>query len=415
MAKAKLKIGDNVFPAYEISSDLNSNIHNKYFEILERLWYGYPNNNEYADYQLMLLNYILGIKNSDVYLYGGFVSVPNESPCKLLVSALKRLINMAEAGLLNINKLKIQLQEQYIAEMTDLNNEINKLKAENKVLTNSCQDYKRTNEEIAKKNRKLNEDLIELRKSKAELEELKSENKNLVNINTIFKGEIERLESAKPTKSLPAPVDKRVISLSEKCVRLETENGDLKSKNKEYEKLEKELLPIMVDTIYCTRKKGKSISLEISQIENIFSDMLKGKSKSEISKKYHIARSTITKVWNIDYTTSNSLKKIGYALHTVNGNWGDEKKQILREKIDLCQEKLDQAKYLEENSKAELKEQITGLSDFMAALNKPKQEKYNKVKRSKNGSRVIIEDLETDIEEFIYPFDEFEAEEEITI
>ena len=44
-------------------------------------------------------------------------------------------------------------------------------------------------------------------------------------------------------------------------------------------------------------------------------------------------------------------------------------------------------KYLEENSKAELKEQISGLSEFVAALKEPKQEKYDKAidELCKNG------------------------------
>ena len=43
MAKAKLKVGDNVFPAHEISSDLNSIIHNEYLMDLGKLWNKYAN------------------------------------------------------------------------------------------------------------------------------------------------------------------------------------------------------------------------------------------------------------------------------------------------------------------------------------------------------------------------------------
>lgn len=407
MAKAKLKVGDNVFPAHEISSDLNSIIHNEYLMDLGKLWNKYANvdHDIRGQRQLILLQHILGYKCNGAYLYG-VVFTDDEiiNPSPYLVGALKNLISMAKYTLPEYNSDKRKIEEQ--------KQEIDKFEKENAELEASNNFYKRHNSLLAEKNSKLNAELDKLKAKTPDIEELQAELEEVKTDNDTLQEEIKKLKGAKPAKSLPAPTDTK---LEEENKKLKSKNQEYKEKLRQYKKLEKELIPIMVDTIYCTRKKGKSISLEISQIENIFSDMLKNKSKSEISKKYHIARSTITKVWNIDYTTSNSLKKINYALHTVNGNWGDERKKILKNKISLCQEKLEQAKYLEENSKAELKEQISGLSEFVAALKEPKQEKYDKAKRSKNGSRVVMEDLEMDVEEFIYPFDEVEDEEEFTI
>lgn len=385
---------------YEIGADLNSNINDGYLQKLGNIWRNNTKYNIRTQFQYDILCHILGFKNDNIHLYGVCYSIDGAiNPSPLLIGALKNLINLAGYSLSNINDLRMELEKEY--------DEIIKgLKKEKQELEETCNGYKKANNEIAKKNQKLNNKLNEL---EVKVKEMESENENLVNINTIFREEIEKLESAKPAPSLPASasVNKEVIALSEKCAKQQAEIDDLKSKNQEYEKLEKQLLPTMVNTIYCTRKKGKSISLELSQIENIFSEILKGESKLSISNKYHIARSTITKVWNIDYATSNSLKKISYALHTVNGNWGLEKKTILTEKIALCEEKLKRAKYLEDDGKAEIKEQILGLSDFVAALNEPKQEKYDKKKRSKNGSRYVIEDeQDMNVEDVFYQFDE---------
>ena len=385
---------------YEIGADLNSNINDGYLQKLGNIWRNNTKYNIRTQFQYDILCHILGFKNDNIHLYGVCYSIDGAiNPSPLLIGALKNLINLAGYSLSNINDLRMELEKEY--------DEIIKgLKKEKQELEETCNGYKKANNEIAKKNQKLNNKLNEL---EVKVKEMESENKNLVNINTIFRDEIEKLESVKPTPALPASasVNKEVIALSERCAKQQAEIDNLKSKNQEYEKLEKRLLPTMVNTIYCTRKKGKSISLEVSQIENIFSEMLKGESKLSISNKYHIARSTITKVWNIDYATSNSLKKISYALHTVNGNWGLEKKKILTEKIALCEEKLKRAKYLEDNGKAEIKEQISGLSDFVAVLNEPKQEKYDKKKRSKNGSRYVIEDeQDMNVEDVFYQFDE---------
>ena len=395
---------------YEMGADLNSDVNNGYLQKLENIWNQNMTYNIRTQIQYDLLCHILGFKNDNIHLYGVYYSIDGAiNPSPLLIGALKNLINMADYSLSNINDVKMKLKEEY--------DEIVKgLKKEKKGLEETCNSYKKSNNEIAWRNQQLNNKLNEL---EGELKELRSENKNLVNINTIFRDEIGKLESVRPTPSLPASasVNKEVIVLSERCAKQQTEIDDLKSKNqeyinalKEYKHLEKELLPTMIDTIYCTRKKGKSISLEVSQIENIFSEMLKGERKLSISNKYHIARSTITKVWNIDYATSNSLKKISYALHTVNGNWGLDKKKILTEKISLCEEKLKMAEYIEKNDKAGIKEQILGLSDFVEILNEPKQEKYDKKKRSKNGSRYVIEDeQDMNVEDIFYSFDNDET------
>ena len=94
-------------------------------------------------------------------------------------------------------------------------------------------------------------------------------------------------------------------------------------------------MPFLQKTAYYRRHKGKSIGLEPSQIDSVIRLHLKDNTNYRIHKDLGVSKTTIRKIIEADYHTSESLEKILSSLHRVNvyGNWAGDKQERLNSLI----------------------------------------------------------------------------------
>ena len=110
---------------------------------------------------------------------------------------------------------------------------------------------------------------------------------------------------------------------------LSTQIEGLQQTISEFEAAEKKVVPMLQQVVYRRNYQGKSITLSDKDIDRVIRCHLNGMSTYQIHTEYGIAESSVKKIVNCGYKSLSATKRILSALHRVNGNWGEDKKDIL--------------------------------------------------------------------------------------
>lgn len=156
--------------------------------------------------------------------------------------------------------------------------------------------------------------------------------------------------------------DKDVAELQ----KLRPEVLDLKKRVYVYEKNEKKVMPTLQEVVYRRQAQGKCITLNDSQIDTVIRGHLNGDSNYKISKENHISETTIKQILQCKYKSLGSLKHILRVLHQVNGNWGQEKKDILSNLISMY----ESAVVSKEQEQSMVKEDIAQRVNSLVSYNR---------------------------------------------
>lgn len=193
------------------------------------------------------------------------------------------------------------------------------------------------------------------------LSELKQENKLLSNkVNTLSQSYEELSDTSNDIAHYQHRLREEISEKEHLMGKLKT----LEEESEAYKQAEHFILPDLQKLSYCRKHMGKSISLEPSQIENVVRGYLHGDSNYRISKDLGISHTSIKKILSCDYSTVPSLEKILSALHSVNGNWGTDKKELLNELIQLYTVRLEDAKERSKLNFNEIEKSMSSLFDY---------------------------------------------------
>lgn len=296
--------------------------------------------------QFEILSHVLGdLKNGlSIQLK---TDVPNEltTPDKLLRYLQEGVSKLVTLSYNSLSKSEVS-DDKKTQELRRLKNENDTLVARNKELSKQLKKYRDAEKiRVAVKqelNIPKNDEVIDLSKYHAMAnDELQDTIKKL-------KRDIKKYEG-----------------VYEENARLKVELQNIEDVLHNFEEIEKTLLPELQKGCFCKKYRGKSISLEPSQIEKVISGYLYGDSNYKISKDLGISHTTVKKILECDYSTSSSLNKILSALHSVNGNWGAERKQLLENLIEEYEFAVKKANIDDKNNRAKIKGSITSLEDYI--------------------------------------------------
>lgn len=317
--------------------------------------------------QGVLLNYILDnpVNGLEVYMRGtyGDYDIDQGTLLSALRNAICYLVTLAGKSSGNSSDGLIQLK-QYLNECktkyADIESQNRDLNAEIDTLRSVIADYK-----------------SRIQKAEEKIQELTGKNQNLANEKSAW---VDKMKEKDRTIS---DLTEQGFRLTREVDVLEKDNAVLESKQKElldYQAAEKELLPFLQKTAYYRRHKGKSIGLEPSQIDSVIRLHLKDNTNYRIHKDLGFSKTTIRKIIEADYHTSESLEKILSSLHRVNvhGNWAGDKQERLNSLIRKYEFALRQAKAQDAEMIRNVQAEIKDLGDYL---------EYTKVEKSVSADR----------------------------
>lgn len=303
-----------------------------------------------VELQFEVLSHVLGdIKNGlSIQLR---TDIPNEwaTPDKLLRYLQEGVSKLVTLSYNSLSKSEA-IDDEKAQELHRLKEENDTLVTRNKELVKLVKQYRNAEKIRAEMNQELNitknDEVIDLAKYHAMANE-------------------ELQDSIKELKR----VIKRYEGIYDENVELKIKLQDAQEELHNFEEIEKELLPELQKGCFCKKYRGKSISLEPSQIEKVISGYLYGDSNYKIAKDLGISHTTVKKILECDYSTSSSLNKILSALHSVNGNWGPERKKLLENLIEEYEFAVKKANIDDKNKRAKIKGNITSLEDYIKFKN----------------------------------------------
>ena len=318
-------------------------------------------------FQGVLLNYILDnpVTGLEVYMRGAYgdYDIDQGTLLSALRNAICYLVTLAGKSSGNSSDELIQLK-QYLNECktkyADIESQNRDLNAEIDTLRSVIADYK-----------------SRIQKAEEKIQELTGKNQNLANEKSAW---VDKMKEKDRTIS---DLTEHGFRLTREVDVLEKDNAVLESKQKElldYQAAEKELLPFLQKTAYYRRHKGKSIGLEPSQIDSVIRLHLKDNTNYRIHKDLGFSKTTIRKIIEADYHTSESLEKILSSLHRVNvhGNWAGDKQERLNSLIRKYEFALRQAKAQDAEIIRNVRAEIKDLGDYL---------EYTKVEKSVSADR----------------------------
>lgn len=305
------------------------------------------------DYQYEVLSHVLGDfkVGLSIQLKSDYPEV-STTPDKLfryLQEGVSKLVTLSYNNLSKSENEKDK-KEQEIRRLREENEDLHSRNKELKKLLKQYENSEKVREEANNKSNITEQDeVVDLSKYHAmanqELQDKIKEQKHTIEV---LKKKIKENEG----------ISKENLELK---IRLKNAEEDLHN----FESIEKALLPELQKGCFCKKYRGKSISLEPSQIEKVISGYLYGDSNYKISKDLGISHTTVKKILECDYSTSSSLNKILSALHSVNGNWGIERKQLLEDLIEKYEFEAKKATIDDRNNKLKIKGSITSLEDYI--------------------------------------------------
>ena len=223
------------------------------------------------------------------------------------------------------------------------------------------------NETLAARNKELSKKLKECRdaeKIRVEVNQRLNTSKNDEVIDLSKYHAMANNELQDTIKGLKGRI-KKYEGVQEENIELRTKLKETQDELDSFKEIEKALLPELQKGCFCKKYRGKSISLEPSQIEKVISGYLHGDSNYKISKDLGVSHTTVKKILECDYSTSSSLSKILSALHSVNGNWGPDRKKLLESLIEEYEFAVKKANVDDRNNKVKIKGSITSLEDYL--------------------------------------------------
>lgn len=138
----------------------------------------------------------------------------------------------------------------------------------------------------------------------------------------------------------------------------------LQGKIEEFEKDEKKIVPTLQQVVYRRSYQGKSITLSDKEIDRVIRCHLKGMSAYQIHNEYGIAESSVKKIVNCSYKTLSASKKILSALHRVNGNWGEERKEVLQQLIERYEQAVSEKEAEAQTVKKDIENRVQSISEY---------------------------------------------------
>ena len=138
----------------------------------------------------------------------------------------------------------------------------------------------------------------------------------------------------------------------------------LQGKIEEFEKDEKKIVPTLQQVVYRRSYQGKSITLSDKEIDRVIRCHLKGMSAYQIHNEYGIAESSVKKIVNCSYKTLSASKKILSALHRVNGNWGEERKEVLQQLIERYEQAVSEKEAEAQMVKKDIENRVQSISEY---------------------------------------------------
>lgn len=131
-----------------------------------------------------------------------------------------------------------------------------------------------------------------------------------------------------------------------------------------FETDEKKLVPTLQQVVYRRNYQGKSITLSDKEIDKVIRCHLKGMSAYQIHSEYGIAESSVKKIVNCGYKSLSATKKILSALHRVNGNWGEERKEALQQLIDKYEQIVLEKEAEAQKAKRDIENKIQSIASY---------------------------------------------------
>lgn len=299
----------------------------------------------FQDYQYIILAHLIGITSDNLYVNVNFNN--NAEVSSKIYSDLQRAIK----------KLITQSHKNYLAEselLIEKDGIISGLKQDLKKL-------KKINVELSGDNSKLNNKYRDLHdKEKEYLDKISDLNNTILDLETTVAEDENKVltRQRQEIELLKTQIRELKIQLNESKKELDT-----------YRELEKDLIPELRQNVFRRKHMGKSISLEPSQIDKIMRCYLNGDSCYKISKDLKVAYTTVRKIIECDYSTSASLKKILSVLKSVNGNWGNEKKQELLSLINRYEDAYRNAVEIDEDNVVMISDKIKNIGDYLDFCN----------------------------------------------
>lgn len=322
--------------------------------------------NEISMYQYMILRHLLGFSQQGLDInitYHSQLGTEDINPNYLyrcLVGGVSKLITKAYPNYLKESSVVTEQSEIIRVLQSDLKTmkqQINSLNLDNQTYAGQIKKYQGYLQESDEKMDELKDTLSVLR----------NENEGLK-----AKEQIKLAKDDVPLNIINARMDEEVRQnkiLTNKVESLEEQIQELEMELSGYKKNEKQLLPLLQQTAYCKEHMGKSITLVPSQIENIIRGHLNGDSSYHISKDLGVSKTSVNKILSCDYRTVNSLKKILDTLHSINGNWGPEKKKELDNLISNYEIALKQAEEKAEILRNDIDNRVVDINGYFHEIN----------------------------------------------
>ena len=180
----------------------------------------------------------------------------------------------------------------------------------------------------------------------------------LAQINKDYESGLEKADTE--IKELVQQHDKDVAELQ----KLRPEVMDLRKRLYVLEKNEKKVVPTLQDIVYRRQSQGKCITLNDSQIDTVIRGHLNGDSNYRISMDNHISETTIRQILKCQYRSLGSLKRILRVLHQVNGNWGQDKKDVLSALISMYEQAVTAKEQEESMVKEDIAQRVNSLLTY---------------------------------------------------